>query len=407
MDPALKRRMLFWLPTLLILLAVMVWLFYPKAVAVDLVAVQRGPLQVTVGDEGETRVKDLFVVSAPITGFMRRVELEPGDKVVASKTVVARLEPADPGLLDARTQAMAQAALSAAASARTQAQAETRRADAELDYARTELKRTQALAAENAVSKSALDAAQHLADTATATVEQARAMLKVRESEYQRAQAQLWSPDSAKGKPRSGTVAVYSPVSGVVLRVVAKSEAIVPSSAPIIELGDPAKLEIKVDLLSADAVKVKAGQRVVIGAWGGDTPLAGVVRQVEPYGFTKVSALGIEEQRVRVLIDFVDAHEVWQKLGHGYRVEPRIVIWSADDVLQVPLSSLFRDGDAWAVFVSNRGRAELRHVSVGQSNGLLAEITAGLQAGEQIVSYPDDRIAPDTRITQRDITSAI
>ncbi len=400
MDPVLKRRLMFWLPLLLALLGGLIWLFYPRAIAVDLAQVVRGPLQVTISDEGTTRVRDMFVVSAPLSGFMRRVELEPGDKVIAGKTLVARLEPADPGMLDARTLAAGQAAVSAAASARIQAQAEARRAASELEFANAEFKRIEALFADGTVPKSDFEAAQRQAKSATAMLEQAQAALKVREAEYKRAQAQLWSPDRSAQDNRD-VVLVRSPVNGVVLRVVAKSESIVQSGMPIVELGDARQLEVTVDLLSADAVKVKPGQRVRIDAWGGEQPLSGVVHQVEPFGFTKVSALGIEEQRVRAIIEFTDDYARWQRLGHGYRVEPHIIIWEATDVITAPLSSLFRDQEQWSVFVARNGRAELRHVSVGHQNGLNAEILSGLQPGEWIVSYPDDRIAPGVRVEQR------
>jgi HlyD family secretion protein len=194
---------------------------------------------------------------------------------------------------------------------------------------------------------------------------------------------------------------VYSPVSGTVLRIVTESEGVVPSGAPLVEVGNPEQLEVVVDLLSADAVRVVPGQRVLIEAWGGDQPLSGRVRRVEPFGFTKVSALGIEEQRVNVRIDIQDPRERWQRLGHGYRVEPRIVLWEADDVLRVPLSALFRQGDRWAVFVERDGRAELRPVDVGQENGLEAEVRAGLEAGERVVLHPGDRVAPGARLTER------
>lgn len=401
MDTTLQRRLWFWLPWVLALLAIMVWLFYPKAIAVDMVQVKQGPLQVTIGDEGETRVRDMFVVSAPLSGFMRRVELEAGDKVIAGRTEIARIDPADPTLLDARTQASGRATIDAAAFARKSAQAELSRAQAEVDYAAGELKRAQALAADNAISKSSLDGARRQADAANAQLQQAQANIKIRDSEYQRAQAQLWSPPrDAQNSRASEAVLVRAPVNGVVLRVLARSESFVQSGTPLVELGNARDLEVKVDLLSADAVKVQPGQRVLIDSWGGAT-LTGKVRQVEPFGFTKVSALGIEEQRVRVIIDFTEPYERWQQLGHGYRVEPRIVVWESRQALQIPLSSLFRDQQDWAVFVVKGNRAELRHVTIGHQNGLSAEVVAGLQAGEWIVSYPDDRIAPSTRLVKR------
>ena len=403
MDLAVKRRLWFWLPLAAVLGVVLIWLFYPRAIAVDVVAAKQAPLRVIISDEGETRVRDLFVVSAPITGFMRRIDLEPGDKVTAGNTVIARIDPAEPGLLDARTLASNRAAAEAADFARKAAQAELQRAQAEFDYAQTEWRRAQGLAEDNAIAQSAFDAAQRQASAATAQLQQAQASLKMHEAEYQRAQAQLMTPRrNGTGKTNSkDTVLVHAPVDGEILRVVARSESFVTSGTPLVELGNARELEVQVDLLSADAVKVKPGQEVLIDAWGGSQPLHGVVHDVEPFGFTKVSALGIEEQRVRVVIDFTDPYERWRQLGHGYRVEPKIVVWQSSKVLQVPLSSLFRDGNDWAVFVIRKGRVELRHVTIDHQNGLAAEVTHGLQPGESLVAYPDDRITPGTRVAQR------
>jgi len=401
MSPALKR-LLFWGPLAVALLAVLAWLFRPAAVAVDLVAVDRGPLTVSVSDEGETRVRDMYVVSAPVTGFMRRIELDVGDEVVADETVVARIEPSDPSFLDVRSQAEARAGVESAAAARTHAAAQVERAQAELDFARAEFERMRALARSHTVSENELDSAERRARTAEAALAEARAQRQVRESEYQVARARLLTPATARQQAADcECVTVFSPVSGRVLRIVNESAGVVPSGTPLAEIGDPDRLEVVVDLLSADAVRVQAGQRVIIEAWGGDQPLAGEVRRVEPFGFTKVSALGIEEQRVNVVVDIQDARERWQRLGHGYRVEPRIVLWEATDVLRVPLSALFRQGDRWAVFVERDGRAELRPVEIGQGNGLEAEVRSGLAAGERVVLHPGDRISPGARLAER------
>jgi HlyD family secretion protein len=401
MSPALKR-LLFWGPLAVALLAVLAWLFRPAAVAVDLVAVDRGPLTVSVSDEGETRVRDMYVVSAPVTGFMRRIELDVGDEVVADETVVARIEPNDPAFLDVRSQAEARAGVESAAAARTHAAAQVERAQAELDFARAEFERMRALARSHTVSENALDSAERSARTAEAALAEARAQRQVRESEYQVARARLLTPATARQQAADcECVTVFSPVSGRVLRIVNESAGVVPSGTPLAEVGDPDRLEVVVDLLSADAVRVQAGQRVIIEAWGGDQPLAGEVRRVEPFGFTKVSALGIEEQRANVVVDIKDARERWQRLGHGYRVEPRIVLWEATDVLRVPLSALFRQGARWAVFVATDGRAELRPVEIGQGNGLEAEVRSGLAAGERVVLHPGDRISPGARLAER------
>jgi HlyD family secretion protein len=401
MTPALKRLM-FWAPLALALALVLAWLFRPAAVPVDLVTVDRGPLTMSVSDEGETRVRDMYVVSAPVPGRMRRIDLQVGDAVVADQTLVARIEPSDPSFLDVRSAAEARAGVDAAAAARTHAAAQVRRVQAELDFARAEYERNRALALSHTVSANELDAAQRRARTAEAALAEAQAQRQMRESEYQVARARLMPPGAARGRVADcDCVSVYSPVSGRVLKVLNESEGVVASGTPLLEVGNPELLEVVVDLLSADAVRVRPGQRVVIEAWGGEQPLDGIVQRVEPFGFTKVSALGIEEQRVNVVIDITSPRERWERLGHGYRVEPRIVLWESPDVLRVPLSALFRQGDKWAVFVARDRRAELRVVEVGQDTGLQAEVRAGLAVGERVVLHPADRVSPGVRLAER------
>jgi HlyD family secretion protein len=401
MTPVLKRLM-FWAPLALALALVLAWLFRPAAVPVDLVTVDRGPLTVSVSDEGETRVRDMYVVSAPVPGRMRRIDLQVGDAVVADQTLVARIEPSDPSFLDVRSAAEARAGVDAAAAARTHAAAQVRRVQAELDFARAEYERNRALALSHTVSANELDAAQRRARTAEAALAEAQAQRQMRESEYQVARARLMTPGTARGRAADcDCVSVYSPVSGRVLKILNESEGVVASGTPLVEVGNPELLEVVVDLLSADAVRVGPGQRVIIEAWGGDQPLAGVVQRVEPFGFTKVSALGIEEQRVNVVIDITSPRQSWERLGHGYRVEPRIVLWESPDVLRVPLSALFRQGDKWAVFVARDRRAELRVVEIGQGTGLQAEVRTGLAAGERVVLHPADRVSPGVRLAER------
>ena len=224
----------------------------------------------------------------------------------------------------------------------------------------------------------------------------------MRSSELEQARARLLSPTSARRDAADcDCVIVRSPVSGRVLRLVKESEGVVEPGTALVEVGDPAALEIVVDLLSAEAVKVVPGQRVVIDAWGGAAPLNGVVRRVEPFGFTKVSALGIEEQRVNVIIDITDPPERWARLGHGYRVEPSIVLWENDDVIKVPRSTLFRHGDGWAVFAANDGRAVRRDVELGEGNGLEVQVLSGLEPGEQLVLHPSERVSDGARLAQR------
>jgi len=403
MPTAITRRLMLWIPVLLITGIAIAMLFRPVAVPVDLVTVEHGTLSVTITDEGKTRVKNVFVVSAPVPGLMRRIDLEPGDLVKAGETVVARIEPSDPSFLDVRTQAEAQAAVRAAQAAEKYAAAQVRRAEAELDFAEAEFSRYQGLAERNTVSENDLDAARRRARTSSAALEEAKASLNVSRSELEQARAKLMTPNTARGSrgEECECINAYSPVSGAILRVLKKSEGVVASGTPLVEIGDPTKLEIVVDLLSTDAVRVEIGQRALIEAWGGKSILKGTVTRIEPFGFTKISALGIEEQRVNVRIDLIDPPDQWVRLGHGYRVEPRIILAEADDVITVPRAALFRDGDRWAVFVAENDQAVLRIVELGLANAFAAEITTGLAVGEQVVLQPSDRVSAGSRLKSR------
>jgi HlyD family secretion protein len=398
----------FWGAIGALLAAALAYAFRAQPVPVDLAEVTRGPLMVTVDEEGETRVRDVFVLSAPVAGRARRIEVEAGDEVVAGETTVAEIEPVDPDLLDVRSESEARAAVRAANAARQLAAAEFERAQAELDFARGELARQKQLGERGVASGRDLDQAEKSFRTARAALETARASVQERSFEYDRARARL-TPAIPRGAANGACVCipVHAPVSGVVLRVLRESEGVVPAGTPLLEIGNPADLEIIVDLLSADAVRVEPGDEVLIEQWGGGELLHGRVRRVEPYGFTKVSALGIEEQRVNTVVDLTDPPERWRRLGHGYRVEARIVLWQGENVVKLPLPALFRDratagaDSEWAVFVEERGRARRRVVLRGEHNGLEVEITAGLEPGARVVLHPSDRVVDGVRITPR------
>ena len=397
------RRAVFWGLLLLVLAAGLLYAFRPQPVQVDLIRVERGPLVVTVSEEGETRVRDVFAISAPIAGRARRIEIEVGDPVKADQTVVAEIEPIDPAFLDVRSEAQARAAVRTAEAASDLAKAELDRARADLVFAEAEVKRSRRLIRDDTIAQRRLDEDERAYKTAKANLATARAALDMRGAEVERARAELLSPLQARGlQPSCPCVPVTAPVSGRVLQVIHESEGVVAAGEPLIEIGDPEDLEIVADLLSTDAVKVEAGQRVMVEEWGGGERLNGRVERVEPFGFTKVSALGIEEQRVNVIVDFTDPPERWQRLGHGYQLEVRIVLWEGDNVLRVPLSALFREGSDWAVFVEREGRAEKRLVKPGRQNGLESEILEGLEAGERIVLYPSDRVVEGVGLAARD-----
>jgi HlyD family secretion protein len=368
----------------------------PSPHEVDLAVVERGALQVTVEDEGETRVRDRFVISAPVAGRLLRIELEPGDAVRRGDTV-ATLRPAPPGLLDARSRAEAAAAVEATTAAVGRARAERDRAQSARDRSRSDLQRHRELARSGIVSAEVLEIRETEARGADEALRASVFAAATADGELERARAVL--VQSSTGGP-GREIVLHSPVNGVVLKRLRESEAVVPQGEPILELGDPAALEIVSDLLSVDAVKVRPGQTVLIEQWGGEGALRGRVRRVEPAGFLKVSALGVEEQRVNVVVDFEDPAQA-RSLGDGYRVEVRVVTWEAPEVVKAPTSSLFRHGEKWAVFAADGGRVRLRLVEVGRRNGPQAQILSGLNPGEQVVVHPSDSLHDGDRIRPR------
>jgi HlyD family secretion protein len=376
-----------------VILAVALW---PVATDVDVARVVRGPMRVTIDEEGETRVRERFVVSAPVAGRLQRIELEPGDPVVRGTTVVARLTPAAAPLLDLRSQAELAAAVESARSALGQAQAERARASAALARARSSLKRQEELAEAGVLSRDDLETSQTTLRTSEEAMRASEFAVARAESELQLARARL-----LPSTPGARTVDVHAPVDGVVLKRLRESESVVPVGEPLVEIGDPRSLEIVADLLSTDAVRVAAGSPVLVEDWGGDQPLEGRVRRVEPSGFMKVSALGVEEQRVNIIVDFADPAAAARRLGDAYRVEVRVVTWQDDAVLKVPVGALFRSGDRWAVFVVDAGRARLQEVRLGQQNQLEGQVLDGLTEGQTIVLHPPDTLTDGTRVTER------
>ncbi|MGI9304892.1 MAG: efflux RND transporter periplasmic adaptor subunit [Gammaproteobacteria bacterium] len=400
---ALKKRMIVWGGPGVVLLVGLIYAFWPRSVPVDLIEVKRGVLEVTVDEEAETRVRDIFTLSAPVSGRALRIEADVGDAVVADRTVIAEIEPVDPAFLDVRSEAQAQAALRAAQSAEALAKAEVEQAAAELEFARTELERARRLIHSRTIPERDLDAAQRAFKTRNAAHATALAALQVRAFEVERARAQLLSPaQTLASNDACECIPIFAPVHGRVLRVLHKSEGVVAAGEALVEIGDAGDLEIVADLLSSDAVKVAPGQRVIIEGWGGGKPLEGWVRRIEPFGFKKVSALGIEEQRVNVLIDFASPRESWTRLGHGFQVEVRVVLWEGADVLKLPLTALFTNGDRWSVFVQQKGRARRTFVEVGHRTGLEAEILEGLEEGDQVIVHPSDRVVDGVRVASRE-----
>jgi HlyD family secretion protein len=379
--------------------AAFVWALWPKPIAVEVAQVGRGPLLVTVEDEGKTRIKDVYTVSAPITGKVVRLSLDAGDRVRKDATTVAIIEPMAPAFLDVRTQRELEAHVEAAKASVALAEAETNQAAAELEFALSELGRARALMRSKTISERTLERARIDVETRQASLARAKANLEVRKRELESAQARLIAPEEAwKGEVPAGCcVTVKAPVSGRVLRVLQESERVIAAGTPLIEIGDPDNLELVVDLLSADAVKVAEGASAAIDGWGG-TPLTAKVTRIEPAGFTKVSALGIEEQRVRTILKLQGPSDGADRLGHEYRVFARIGVYEAASALRVPISALFRRGERWAVYVVENGRANVAAVEIGHRNAAFAEVLAGLTEGALVVLHPSDRVHEKTRV---------
>lgn len=391
------RRRVFLLALLVIVLASLAWGFRPKPVLVETGLAERKPLRVAVEQEGRTRVVDRYVVSAPVAGFMRRIALNVGDALVPGDTLV-QLEPLRAEVLDPRQRAGAQAQLAAAQAALARAEQQAQAAEATAELAAAELARVRALRERRFATTEEEDRAVAASRQAQAQLRSARFAVDVARHEVAAARAAL----QFAGSGSAGRVlTVRAPVPGRVLRLVRESEGTVAAGTPLVEIGDPGALEVEVDVLSADAVKLRPGMRVTFERWGGPQPLEGVVHVVEPVGFTKISALGVEEQRVWVICRFTSAPALWQALGDGYRVEASFVLWEGADVLQVPASALFRAGDDWAVFVMDDGYARQRKVRVGQRTGLQAQVLSGVGEGELVIVHPDDKVADGVRVEPR------
>lgn len=384
----------------LIVAGLIAWAYRPEAVLVSVARVGQGPLQVLVEEDGQTRIHERYVVTPPVAGYMRRVIVHVGDRVNAGDPLVT-LEPLPPVSLDARSRAEARAGVARAAAAVRAAEVDAQAAAASATFAIGEQARLRPLFDTGAVSKTQYERAASEADRAHSALVAARAAIDIARYEKQAAETALRY--AAGERNQTEKIVVTSPVTGAVLDVLRESEGVVTAGQPLLTVGDPRSLELVTDVLSSDAVRIKPGMKVLVERWGGDEPLEARVRTVDPTAFTKVSALGVEEQRVKVVSDLVTPPDRWTSLGDAYRVETRFVIWEASDVLRIPHSALFHVGDKWALFVARNGRVQRRFVSLGQRGVYFAEVTQGLQEGDFIVTYPDDRLADGTRIGIREV----
>jgi len=391
----LKRSL--WIGAALGLLAMIVVAFLPKPVLVDVALVERGPLRVTVDEDGRSRVSDRYVLSAPLTGNLGRIELDPGDPV-SEGAVLARLVPLARPLMDAQSRAEAEARVAASAAQLRQARASVERGRAALTFAETQVGRHQRLVQRGTLAQEALDRVELERRSRREELTSAEFGVRVAAHQLEMARAALGRFD--QGEDAGEQMEVTSPIEGQVLRVMHESAGVVQAGTPLLELGDPSHLEIAVDVLTSDAVQIEPGQRVIVERWGGD-PLDAHVRLIEPSAFTRTSALGVEEQRINVVIDLDSPREAWQRLGDGYRVETQIVIWEEADVLRVPANAVFRHAGGWAVYAIEGGVARLTPVETGRRNGLEVQILGGVEEGDSLVAHPSDQVTDGISVEAR------
>jgi HlyD family secretion protein len=389
-------RRLFWVALALLVAGGFAWALWPRPVEVEAAVVGRRDIVVNVEEEGRSRIREVFTVSAPITGQMARLDLHPGDAVTQGETVVARLRPTAPPLLDVRSRRVAEATRDAAEAALDLARAELERARAQVDYAQSELQRAGALADRGTLATRSLEQARLDAVAAQAAQESANANVLMRQRELESARAALIEADGGDAADPC-CVELRAPASGRILRVLAESEQVVAAGTPLVEIGDPSDLEVVVELLSADAVRVREGAPVGIEDWGGPALVAHVAR-IDPSAETEVSALGIEEQRVTAVLALDGNPAGRAALGDGYSVTARIEVWRGEDLPAVPVGALFRSGTDWAVFRIKDGRARLTPIEVGARNADWAELRGGLEPGASVILHPSDRIADGIRV---------
>lgn len=393
----LTRKIILWLAAGGVLILVIFGL-KPRPIQVETDEVKKGPLTVYVMEEGKTRIRNRYVVAAPVTGSMHRVPLKAGDEVTAGETVLTVIEPGIAPLLDARSKAQAEARIASTEAAVSQSEQSLEMVRTAARFAQINWERVKSNATQGSISASDRDNIEREADMRDREVRAQEFALKVAKYELTQAKAALIQMQS----PNSDTlIEVKAPVSGRVLRVDQESSMIIAAGTPILEIGDTSDLEIEAEILSRDAVMIRPGAAATIEQWGGDAPLKAHVRRVEPAAFTKVSALGVEEQRVIVLSD-LDADEAkGTTLGDRYRVEVRIAIWHEDDVLQVPSGALFREGSAWRTFLFQQGKAIATTVEIGRTDGKWTQVIRGLKIGDQVLMHPPDTVKDGSEVVPR------
>lgn len=398
-----------WIKRMLVIVALagiaggFIWLMWPQPIQVDVAKAVLGRMQLTVDEEGISRIREIYTVSAPVSGKVARSPREVGDHVVGGVTTVAAIHAADPTMLDARTRLELEAAVEAAKADRDFAGAAVLQAEKELRFAEAELERTRYLVGKKVMALNALERRQLDADSTQQQLQSARAQLDIRVHNLEIAEARLLEP-ATRGElqaPKDCCINLTSPVNGIVLKIPVENEQIVQAGTPLVEIGNPLDTEISVELLSTDAIQVKPGASASISGWGGPNEIKARVNRVEPAAFTKVSALGIEEQRVKVILEITDPPATWTGLGHEYRVFVHITIWESENALRIPLSALFRWEGNWAVFRVTGGLAKLVKITTGQMNFSDVQVLSGLSAGETVVVHPSDLVADGAQVEMR------
>lgn len=395
----LVRKIIIWLIIAGVAGLVMMAL-QERPVEVETGTVARGPLTVYVSEEGKTRIRNRYVVAAPVGGSMQRVTLKPGDTVKMGETVLTRIEPGLSPLLDVRAKTEAQARVNGATAGRSRAQEALEMSRTSLKYAQTNLDRIQGTASSGILSASDRDNFQREVDLKSREVRSAEFALQVAEYELEQSKAALLQLENPGG---GAMMELKAPVNGVVLRVQQESATIVAPGTAILEIGDPSDLEIEAEILSRDAVAIKPGAVVTVEQWGGE-PVEARVRRVEPAAFTKVSALGVEEQRVLVLSDFSAQTPALKALGDRFRVEVRVAVWHSDDVLLVPSGALFREGSEWKTFLHDKDQKKARSTTVkaGHTDGRMTEVIEGLKAADEVLMHPPDNVKDGTQVVKRE-----
>lgn len=393
----------------LAVLAAIAFGLIPEPVEVDLAKAERGEIRVTVDQDGKTRIREKYIVSAPLVGRVLRIDMDPGDEVLAGDTLLANIEPRDPELLDARTIAQAEARVKAAEATLQKMEPMLEEVTANQQFAERELARVREVQSRSpsAVTESELESRLLAARTQSALLRTALQNKEIARFELDQANAALIRSRPPSENPpapedNGWNFPIRSPIDGRVLRVFQQSSAVVNAGTPLLEVGDPTDLEVEIDVLSRDAVKIEPGALVFLEHWGGDRVLQGRVKIVEPSAFTKISTLGVEEQRVNVIVSLVDPPQERMELGDGFRVEARIVVAEAEEVLKVPTSALFRVGDKWAVYRAVDGVAYEQIVEIGLENGLEAEIRSGLSPGDSVIMHPGDEVSNGIKIRERE-----